>query len=72
VHRTPSTPALTGGEYFPDGPAGGVVASSPASREGLAELWQGFLEQESGAVREKGKEKGRSRDGEFGGESTSK
>lgn len=48
MHRTPSTPALTG-DYFPDAPGGGGGVGSPASRESLAELWQNFLEQESGA-----------------------
>jgi hypothetical protein len=42
VHRTPSSPALSH-EYFPD--AGS--ATSPASKETLAELWQSFLEQEA-------------------------
>ncbi|ERF76111.1 hypothetical protein EPUS_01444 [Endocarpon pusillum Z07020] len=56
VHRTPSTPALTG-DYFPDGVPGSGVGS-PSSRESLAELWQGFLEQESGAAA-----KGKSRTG---------
>lgn len=46
VHRTPSTPALTA-NYFPDAAAG---VGSPASKESLAELWQSFLEQESGAA----------------------
>lgn len=40
VHRTPSTPALST-EYFPDS------ATSPGSKETLAELWQNFLEQEA-------------------------
>lgn len=41
VHRTPSTPALSN-DHFPDS------ATSPASKETLAELWQHFLEQEAG------------------------
>jgi hypothetical protein len=48
VHRTPSTPALTA-DYFPDASTSGGGVGSPASRETLAELWQSFLEQESGA-----------------------
>lgn len=49
-----------GGEYsFADGSAhggagGGSGVASPATRESLAELWQSFLEQESGASREGG------------------
>jgi len=58
VHRTPSTPAPTA-DYFPDASSGGVGGGggvgSPASRETLAELWQSFLEQESGAGAAKGK-----------------
>jgi hypothetical protein len=57
VHRTPSTPALSG-DYFPDAAVG-----SPASRESLAELWQNFLEQESGVAGGKEKRKGKSRAG---------
>ncbi|KIV79484.1 hypothetical protein PV11_07044 [Exophiala sideris] len=41
VHRTPSTPALHHDYFSPDS------ATSPASRETLAELWQNFLEQEA-------------------------
>lgn len=43
VHRTPSTPALHNEYFGPDN------VTSPGSRETLAELWQNFLEQESGA-----------------------
>ncbi len=75
VHRTPSTPALTG-DYFPEAPAGGGRgAGSPSSRESLAELWQSFLEQESGASAapagvESGREgdKGKSRTGSVAAE----
>ena len=63
MHRTPSTPALSG-DYFPDA-QGGV--GSPATRESLADLWQSFLEQESGAKKGEGdaggKRKGKSRTG---------
>lgn len=38
---------MGGGDYFPES---NVAGGSPASRESLAELWQGFLEQESGAA----------------------
>ena len=44
VHRTPSTPALTG-DYFPDSVA------SPGGKESLAELWQNFLEQEASSTK---------------------
>ncbi|KIW85332.1 hypothetical protein Z517_00722 [Fonsecaea pedrosoi CBS 271.37] len=46
VHRTPSTPALNHPDYFGAGPES---ATSPHSRETLAELWQHFLEQEAAA-----------------------
>ncbi|EXJ66869.1 uncharacterized protein A1O5_10064 [Cladophialophora psammophila CBS 110553] len=45
MHRTPSTPALNHPDYF--GAAGPDSATSPHSRETLAELWQHFLEQEA-------------------------
>lgn len=57
VHRTPSTPALMHSEYF-----GPDSATSPASRETLAELWQHFLEQEAGAANVSSKT-GKSRQG---------
>ena len=48
MHRAPSSPALSRleSEYLDEGrsPGGGG-----AGRESLAELWQGFLEQESGS-----------------------
>ncbi len=45
VHRTPSSPALSH-DYFTEPNS----ATSPASRETLAELWQSFLEQEASST----------------------
>ncbi|KIY00969.1 uncharacterized protein Z520_03635 [Fonsecaea multimorphosa CBS 102226] len=51
MHRTPSTPALLNHpDYFGGSGSGGPEsATSPHSRETLAELWQHFLEQEAAA-----------------------
>ncbi|OAP60384.1 hypothetical protein AYL99_05386 [Fonsecaea erecta] len=50
VHRTPSTPALNHHpDYFGGGGSGPESATSPHSRETLADLWQHFLEQEAAA-----------------------
>ncbi len=43
-HRTPSSPALSH-DYFDPG-----SATSPTSKESLAELWQNFLEQEASST----------------------
>lgn len=47
MHKTPSSPALSRleSDYLTDGGSG----SPSAGRESLADLWQSFLEQESGS-----------------------
>lgn len=49
MHKTPSSPALSRleSDYLTDGGSG----SPSGGRESLADLWQSFLEQESGSER---------------------
>ena len=65
MHRTPSTPALTSSDYFPDSGlvSPGGAGGGTGNRETLADLWQSFLEQESGAAGgERGRGKGKDKE----------